>query len=142
MIYWDYVKYKFYNFFNFFTKKNFTIVNEFDFGNTRIKEYTYNKTTYYTDVWPPKKGYGPTIKRVVRDLDGIDVTKNVLKFAGPMKNYINNFGVCMVKKRIIFTFSSWYKINISYGYVYEPYEGTITVTDTLGFKKVVCISSK
>lgn len=141
MIYLDYLKYKFFNFFNFFTKKNFTIINEFEFGGKIIKEYTYNKTTYYTDTWPPQKGKGPVIKNVVRDLDGIDVTKNVLKFGGPMKNYINPLAVCMIKKKLIIKIPHWYRITISYDYVYTPYEGTVTFTDTFGIKRMVHVSS-
>ena len=121
----------------FFKRKNFTITKEFDFCGKNIKEYVYNMKRYFTDVWPPQRGIGPPIKTVIRDSDGVDVTKNVLKFSGPMKNHVNPLSVYMKRKKIIIKYPEFGKIRISYEYIWEPYHGSLTITDTLGFKKMI-----
>lgn len=124
--------------FMFFKRKNFTIVREFEFCGKNIKEYVYNLKRYWTDVWPPPRGIGPPIKAVTRDSDGIDVTKNVLKFSGPMKNYINPLGLYKKSRKITIKYTELGGIRFSYEPVWEPYTGTVTVTDALGtIKKTI-----
>lgn len=126
----------------FFKRKNFTITREFEFCGKKIKEYVYNMKRYFTDVWPPILGTGPPIKKVVRDSDGVDVTKNVIKFSGPMKNHLNPLGVYTKKRKMTLKYTEIGGIRISYEHVWEPYYGTVTVTDTLGFKKIVHVNDK
>lgn len=123
--------------FMFFKRKNFTIVREFEFCGKNIKEYVYNLKRYWTDVWPPPRGIGPPIKAVTRDSDGLDVTKNIIKFSGPMKNYINPLGLCTKKRKLVIQCKNL-GVHVSYEPVWEPYTGTITVTDALGtIKKMI-----
>jgi hypothetical protein len=114
-------------------KKNFTVTKEFDYFSTGkiVKEYVYNMKKYLTDEWPPKRGSGPQIKKVIRDSDGADITKEVLRFSGPMKNYINPLATYVKVRRFTFRFVRL-GIQISYEETLEPYEGTVTVTNSMG----------
>lgn len=122
----------------FLKRKNFTVLREFEYKGTKIKEYAYNFKKYFTDVWPPKRGTGPTIKKVIRDADGKDLTKDALKFSGPMKNYVNPICAHVSEKKITFRIVN-FGISISYENTWKPYEGTITVTDSLGTVKKISI---
>ena len=124
---------KLFDIFMYFRKKNFTILKEFEYFSTGkiVKEYVYNMKKYLTDEWPPKRGAGPTIKKVIRDLDGADVTKEVLKFSGPMKNYVNPLGTYVKKKKFSLRFIN-FGIQFVYEDTFEPYDGTVTVTNSLG----------
>lgn len=118
----------------FIKRKNFTIVKEIDYKGTKIKEYVYNLKRYFTDVWPPKRGVGPSIKKVVRDSDGKDITKDALKFSGPMRNYLNPLCAHVSEKKITMKFIN-FGISVSYEDVWKPYEGTLSVTDSFGTVK-------
>lgn len=123
----------------FFKRKNFKVVREFDMCGKTIKEYVYNLKRYWTDIWPPPRGTGPPIKKVTRDSDGLDVTKSVIKFSGPMKNYVNPLGLCTKKRKFVIRCKNL-GLQISYENVWEPYKGSITVTDTLDtIKKLNCV---
>lgn len=120
----------------FLKKKNFTILREFEYRGTKIKEYAYNMKSYFTDVWPPKRGVGPTIKKVVRDVDGKDITKDAIKFSGPMKNYLNPICAHVKEKKITMRFVN-FGVSVSYEDVWKPYDGTVTVTDSMGAIKKI-----
>lgn len=122
----------------FLKKKNFTILREFEYRGAQIKEYVYNMKKYFTDVWPPQRGIGPTIKKVVRDADGKDITKDALKFSGPMKNYVNPICAHVCGKKLTFRFVN-FGISVSYEDVWRPYKGTVTVTDSFGTVKKLMI---
>lgn len=124
------------DFIMFFKRKNFTILREFEVCGKNVKEYVYNMKSFLTDVWPPQRGTGPPIKKVTRDSDGVDVTKNVLKFSGPMKNYVNPLGLCINKRKLVVHCKN-FGVQLSYEPFLKLYDGTITVTDVLGFKKKV-----
>ena len=121
--------------FVFFKRKNFTILREFDFcESTKVKEYSYGSKKYLTDVWPPPRGKGLPIKKAVFG-DDEDVTKQVLKFSGPMKNYVNILSLYKRKKRFIVRFINC-GVRFSIDEYWEPREGTVTITDILdGIKK-------
>ena len=127
---------KLFEIFMYFRKKNFTILKEFEYFSTGkiVKEYVYNMKKYLTDEWPPKRGTGPIIKKVIRDSDGADVTKEVLRFSGPMKNYVNPLGTYVKKKKFSLRFIN-FGIQFMYEDILEPYEGTVTIIDSFGNKK-------
>lgn len=127
--------------FVYFKKRNFTVTKEFKIGDVTVKEYTYNLSRYYTDTWPPNTSAGSLpIHSVIRDDDGLDVTKQVLKFSGPRKNYVNPLGTFTSKKKIHVNF-----VNLGVQFKFEetwvPYTGKVTVTDILGGKRTLQIDS-
>ena len=124
-----------------FKGKNFSIVRDFEMGEANVKEYRYNLKTFFTDVWPPPNGIGMPIKSVTRDDDGTDVTDMVLRFSGPKRNYVNPVALFRKKKGLRVKFYGK-GVRITYGDVWEPYEGTATVTDIFGLKKTVQIQYK
>lgn len=107
---------------------NFTVTRRFD----NITEYIYGSKRYLTDVWPPDTTRRPgfPIRSVIRD-DGVDVTKNVLKFSGPMRNYVHPLGVCLIKKKISVKFQN-FGIRFELCDYLEMYSGTVYVTDIFG----------
>lgn len=111
---------------------NFTITRRFDNG---IVEYVYSSKKYFTDVWPPKTCTSFPIKSVIRE-DGVDVTRNVLKFSGPKRNYINPLGVQLIKKKVTWKYHN-FGIRFELGDYFEEYHGTITVTDIFGNIKIM-----
>lgn len=114
--------------------KNFTIIRNFD----GITEYVYGSHRYFTDVWPPNlRHIGFPIHSAVRD-DGEDVTKMVLKFAGPRKNYVHPLSASKMKKRIRVSFHN-FKIRFEIVDRIEKYSGTVTVTDIFGNLRTVCV---
>ena len=113
----------------FFKRKNFTVLREFDMGSVRVKEYSYGSQKFFTDVWPPARGTGSPIKQAL--FCGEDVTQQVLKFSGPMKNYINALAIYKRKKRIVTRFVNG-GIRFAIEDFWEPRHGTITVTDVMG----------
>ncbi len=116
--------------FVFFKRKNFTILREFDFcESTKVKEYSYGSKKYFTDVWPPQRGKGLPIQKVV--FGDEDVTKQVLKFSGPMKNYVNVLSLYKRKKRVTVRFING-GVRFSIEEYMDPREGTVIVTDVLG----------
>lgn len=115
--------------FVFFKRKNFTILREFDFCDTKVKEYSYGSKKYFTDVWPPPRGEGLPIHKVA--FGDEDVTTQVLKFSGPMKNYVNVLSLYKMKKRLIVRFING-GVRFSIEEYWEPREGTVTITDVLG----------
>lgn len=126
----------------FLKKKNFTVTKEFSMGNNGIilKEYVYNMSRYLTDVWPPvTSAPGFPIQSVIREKDGLDITKRVIQFSGPKKNYVNPLATYTKKRRVSVSFINL-GIRISVENSWEPYEGNIIVTDTLGIKKVICVN--
>jgi hypothetical protein len=125
----------------FFKGKNFTVLREFEMGDSIIKEYRYNLKTFFTDVWPPKIGTGMPIKSVTRDEDGSDVTDMVLRFSGPKKNYVNPVSLFRKKKGFSVKFYGT-GVRVTYGDTWDPYEGTATVTDIFGLKKTVHVQYK
>jgi len=125
--------------FMYFKRKNFTVTREFKMGeDVTVKEYTYNMSRYYTDVWPPdtSAGSGFPIAHVVREFDGANITKSVLKFSGPRKNYVNPLSLRTREKRLRIRFVN-FGIRISLEETWTPYEGGITVTDILGGKRTL-----
>lgn len=124
--------------FVFLKRKNFTILREFDFcESTKVKEYSYGSKKYLTDVWPPPRGKGLPIQKVV--FEDEDVTKQVLKFSGPMKNYINVLSLYKRKKKLVVRFING-GVRFSVEEYWEPREGTVIVTDVLGGlkKEILC----
>jgi hypothetical protein len=121
--------------FMFFKRKNFTVTKEFNVGDVTVKEYIYNMSRYFTDVWPPNisAGQGFPIMSVIRDDDGTDVTKSVLKFSGPRKNYVHPLGTLKRKRYLKIAclgLSGGVRFSIEEKFI--PYEGTVTVTDIFG----------
>lgn len=121
----------------FFKKKNFTRTREVDIGNgVVLTEYVYNMRKYFTDVWPPKMaGRDFPIRHAIRE-DGLDITTNILSFAGPMKNYINPIGAYTRRKKLSIEFVNA-GFRITFKEVWEPYRGVFVVTNTAGIKKVI-----
>lgn len=113
----------------FFKRKNFTIVREFDMGDKSVKEYSYGSNTYFTDTWPPSRGTGFPIKSVTFEND--DVTKQMLKFSGPMKNHVNILGLYKKRMRFVTRFVDG-GVSVRLQEFWEPREGTVTITDVLG----------
>ena len=131
-----------FNIFMFFKKGNFTVTRVFNIDDIEIKEYTYNLSRYLTDVWPPDTStVGFPIRSVIREDDGTDVTASVLKFSGPRKNHVNPVSLFKSSKKIRVRFVN-FGIRVSVEDVWRPYVGDVTVTDILGFKKVVTIDYK
>lgn len=118
----------------FLKKRNFTILREFEYRGTMIKEYVYNMKKYLTDAWPPKRGTGPTIKKVIRDEDGKDITKDALRFSGPMKNYLNPLCAHTSEKKFTVRFVN-FGLQLVYEDVWKPYDGSLTITDSFGSVK-------
>ena len=119
---------------------NFTKTKTFECDDLVITEYIYGSKRYMTDVWPPniRRGTGFPIKSVIRD-DGIDVTQNVLKFSGPMKNYIHPLGVCIIKKRISIKIKN-FGIRFELVDYIEKFSGTVAVTDIFGQLRIVHVN--
>ncbi len=113
----------------FLKRKNFTVLREFDMGSFHIKEYSYGSQKFFTDVWPPARGRGLPIKSAI--FNNEDVTKQVLKFSGPMKNHLNALAIYKRKKKIVTKFVNG-GVCFSLEDYWEPRYGTITVTDVLG----------
>jgi hypothetical protein len=122
----------------FFKRKNFTVLREFDVGHFRVKEYSYGSNTYLTDVWPPAIGTGSPINQAIFGEE--DVTKQVLKFSGPMKNHINALAIYKKKRRVMFRFVRG-GVRFSLEEFWEPRYGTVTVTDVLGSVKKETLSN-
>ena len=114
---------------------NFTKIRSFKSDDVEITEYIYGSKRYFTDTWPPKRGIGFPIKSVIRD-DGIDVTKNVLSFSGPMRNLVHPLGVCNMTKRISVKFVN-FGIRFELIDYIERYSGTVTVIDIFGNLKTI-----
>ena len=129
-----------FNVFLYFKKGNFTVTREFEIGGVTVKEYTYNLSRYYTDTWPPNTlaGSGFPIFKVVRDEDGADITTQVLKFAGPRKNYVNPLSTFVHRYRVRVR-CSIFGIRVSLEKAWFPYTGNVTVTDILGGKRTLQI---
>lgn len=122
----------------FFKDTNFTVKKEFLLGSSRIREYVYNMKRYLTDVWPPNLlagGREPPICSVVRD-DGVDITRRVMKFSGPRRNYIHPLSLHVIKKKPKITFKV-FGVSVTLVDVPVPYEGSFTVTTSLGKKSVI-----
>lgn len=118
---------------------NFTITKTFKHKKTTIYEYVYGSKRYLTDVWPPNiRHHGFPIKSVIRD-DGEDVTKNVLRFSGPMRNYVHPLGVCKMYKKLSVKYNKFGRIHFEFEDHIEDYTGTVTVQDILGGLKTVHI---
>lgn len=115
----------------FLKRKNFTVLREFDMGSFHIKEYSYGSQKFFTDVWPPARGRGLPIKKVLFGEENEDVTKSFLKFSGPMKNHLNALAIYKRKKRLVTRFVNG-GVRFSLEDYWEPRYGTITVTDVLG----------
>jgi len=115
----------------FFKRKNFTVLREFDIGeNKRIKEYSYGSNTYLTDTWPPPRGVGFPIKKVLLEDGEEDITNQALKFSGPMKNHVNVLALYKKKKRFVIRFvNGGFKFTLED--YWEPREGTVIITDIL-----------
>lgn len=126
-----------------FKKRNFTILREFEYTDgVFVKEYVYNSKRFLTDVWPPKillDGFVPPIQSAVRD-DGTDVTETMIRFSGPMRNSVNPLGAYTKRKRLRLGFVGLFGIRLSTEDYWEPYEGTVTLTNAYGIKKVTPIS--
>lgn len=115
--------------------KNFTIIRKFD---NDITEYVYGSHRYFTDVWPPNlRHIGFPIRSAIRD-DGEDVTKMVLKFAGPRKNFVHPLGASKIKKRVRISFRN-FGIRFEIVDRLEKYHGPVTVTDIFGNIRTVCV---
>ena len=128
----------------FFKKRNFTILREFEYTDgVLVKEYVYNSKRFLTDVWPPKillDEFVPPIQSAVRD-DGTDVTETMIRFSGPMRNRVNPLGAYTKRKRLRLGFVGLTGgIRLSTEDYWEPYEGSVTLTDAYGIKKVVPVS--
>ena len=125
----------------FLKRKNFTVLREFDMGSFHIKEYSYGSQKFFTDVWPPARGRGLPIKRAL--LGDEDVTKQFIKFSGPMKNHINGLAIYKRKKRLVTKFVNG-GVRFSIEDYWVPRYGTITVTDVLGGvkKETLCTNIK
>lgn len=114
---------------------NFTKIRTFESDGDEITEYIYGSKRYLTDTWPPKRGIGFPIKSVIRE-DGTDVTHNVLKFSGPMRNFVHHLGICEITKRIRIKFIN-FSIRFELVDYIERYSGTVTVTDIFGNLKTI-----
>lgn len=118
---------------------NFTKTKTFESDGVEITEYIYGSKRYLTDVWPPniRSGSGFPIRSVIRE-DGVDVTQNVLKFSGPMKNHIHHLGVCIIKKRISVKIKN-FGIRFELVDYIERYYGSVKVTDIFGNIRIVFV---
>lgn len=121
---------------------NFTITRRFENDGVQITEYIYGSKRYLTDVWPPDKirRIGFPIRSVIRD-DGVDVTENVLKFSGPMRNHIHPLGVCLIKKRISIKIKN-FGIRFELVDYIERYYGTVQVTDIFGNLRIINVEKE
>ena len=127
--------------FMYFKKGNFTVTKEFEMGGVSVKEYTYNMSRYYTDTWPPNTviGSGFPIFKVIREDDGVDITKLVLKFSGPRKNYVNPLSTFVHKNKISINCTN-FGIRVSIKKTWIPYTGNVIVTDILGGNRTLQIN--
>ena len=118
---------------------NFTIIRTFESDDkTTIYEYIYGSQRYYTDLWPPNTRHvGFPIKSVVRH-DGIDVTNGVLKFSGPLRNYVHPLGASIIKKRISVSFRN-FGLHVEVVDYIDKYSGTVSVKDIFDNLKIVHI---
>jgi hypothetical protein len=117
---------------------NFTITKKIIHNkNTTIYEYVYGSRRYLTDTWPPNiRHNGFPIKSVKRD-DGIDVTQNVLKFSGPMRNYVHPLGVCVMKKKVSIKCHQLGGLRFELKDCFEKYKGTVIVEDIFNGLKII-----
>ncbi len=120
-----------------FKQSNFSIIRKFYIDETKqITEYVYNSHKFFTDTWPPNTTTkGTPIKSVIRD-DGKDITETVLKYAGPLKCYVNPISLNTFKKKLRLRLHIL-GVKILYEDVSEPFNGDITVTDILGKTRTI-----
>lgn len=118
---------------------NFTITRQFNTDNITIYEYVYGSKRYFTDIWPPNTRHkGFPIKKVIRE-DGVDVTVNVLKFSGPLRNYVNPLGTSIMKKGVSI---NCHNLGLHFEIINKfdkYYIGTVNVTDIFGNLKIIHI---
>jgi len=117
---------------------NFLITNEFDHCGVKVYEYTYNFKKYLTDTWPPQILFTvPPIREVITE-DGMDVTRDVLRYAGPRKNIINPLSIVTFRWRWTIKFKRG-GIRISREKVPEKWHGKIIVTDFYNKKNTISL---
>jgi hypothetical protein len=118
---------------------NFTVTKKFKHQKVTIYEYVYGSKRYLSDTWPPNiRHTGLPIKSVKRD-DGVDVTENVLKFSGPMRNYVHSLGVCKITKKLGIKSHKFGGVRFELCDHIEKYTGYVIVKDILGGLKTIHI---
>lgn len=102
-------------------------------GLNKIIEYVYNLGTmwYYGKVWPPAfSSRGAPIKKAILS-SGVDITEQVLRFAGPRKNEITPCAFIKFTKRWKFRFIPPFRIQLSLEVYVEPVCETIFIETVL-----------
>jgi hypothetical protein len=122
-----------------FRGNNFEVTREFTRCGVTVYEYLYNFKRYFTDTWPPPIVFTkPPITKVVTE-DGEDVTRDVLKYAGPRKNIINPLSLVVFKWRLTCGLSKRGGVSIQIKKVPELWHGQITVTDFFNKKNTISL---